>query len=792
MSRVVFPGFLLVSLLSAPLFVGGCGDPNASLETIDTNSVPEDPFEEQANERNKEVFVTEEDEEIDRSRTSFEGLWKLVMYRPEGQNSPKLLKNTLFICEITKNDEGGYDGVIPNDDPMNPQTDIKVQVEGNRLNFTAELPLPDSEKKPVLRMEGVLTNGIVLGNFLGPQQRPNLIAMLATKQRLTSPTAAKQVEHFEEFAAAAQSNDAEIKLAEFAAKYPENPYTHNAYATILRLSTIKQLDEKFLDEQMALFKSFSAKFGTRLEKQATLSISSNLTSSHRYPDLALKYFNEFQASLTKEQRESNTQFQEAILDLIKTDRAILDLEGDQKEEAYQTLLELLKKTPYESRIIHTLAQYAKDQGKTEEAIKLFGTLATLPTLEESLITLWRSTQIKNEVPSKVFLELWKSKHGSQEGIEQFQAKIYQDFLDTYTLEAVEPKPVDGQRRKVLCEYFTGTPCIPCIAPSVSIQSVLEAYPQEEFITLSYHAHAAGPDPLANSTSQNRFDRYGKTFYPEGRYGMPLVTFNGKQIPFTKSMMVGNLAGIEFWQKNFVEELDKQRGEKSQIKIKLTADAAEGKLNLSAKVTGIVTPATNLRLRMAIAEDQVDFVSLNKLRQQHMVVRMMPGGLNGIKPEEDTISYEKSLSLVDMKQDLMDNIDAFQQQSDFEFPSLPPMYLKKLSFVAFVQKEDTNEILQAEIIPVSGELDYGDLDEEPPTAEPATVKPTEEATAAEQTKTTEEKPETEPQPEEEKASAEEAKPEQPAAEEKQTPSEPVAEEAKTEPAETPESEPETTE
>jgi hypothetical protein len=88
----------------------------------------------------------------------------------------------------------------------------------------------------------------------------------------------------------------------------------------------------------------------------------------------------------------------------------------------------------------------------------------------------------------------------------------------------------------------------------------------------------------------------------------------------------------------------------------------------------------------------------------MIVRSMPGGVEGIEPEMGRLSYSETIKLAQFKQNLVDYLADYEYGQGDKFAA-KPLELKKLHLVAFVQDSETQEVLQTAAIPVTGTLDY---------------------------------------------------------------------------------------
>ena len=172
-------------------------------------------------------------------------------------------------------------------------------------------------------------------------------------------------------------------------------------------------------------------------------------------------------------------------------------------------------------------------------------------------------------------------------------------------------------------------------------------------------------------------------------------------------VAGFLGEVESGFNNPRQAVDSLLTEKTEISLKLSANAKDGTLNLSADVEGLENPAANLRLRLVLVEDETYFQAGNGIRKHEMIVRYMPGGFRGIAPKQGKLHFSKSVELSDLKQKLSDYLAAFEEGNNFEFP-VKPLALDKLHLVAFVQDDSTREVLQSAAIPVTGKLEYSNV------------------------------------------------------------------------------------
>jgi hypothetical protein len=163
-----------------------------------------------------------------------------------------------------------------------------------------------------------------------------------------------------------------------------------------------------------------------------------------------------------------------------------------------------------------------------------------------------------------------------------------------------------------------------------------------------------------------------------------------------------------------ERVTPVREQTTEFKLELSAQAADGQLALAADVTGPAQFPPELRLRLALIEDQISFIAPNGIRRHDGIVRSMPTGARGVPPKEGQLSYRRTLSLADLKEQLSREVDQAEERYGVEFP-VKPLALSKLSLVGFVQHEKTQEILQAKLVPVSGTITFSKTAPEPDAA-----------------------------------------------------------------------------
>ncbi|MBI1831494.1 MAG: hypothetical protein HYR84_08595, partial [Planctomycetes bacterium] len=132
--------------------------------------------------------------------------------------------------------------------------------------------------------------------------------------------------------------------------------------------------------------------------------------------------------------------------------------------------------------------------------------------------------------------------------------------------------------------------------------------------------------------------------------------------------------------------------------KLSAAAVRtgDKIAITAKVDDLAKPGAKVRLRLALVEDWVRFKGGNGLQFHHRVVRALPGGVKGVALTEKSFEHKVNVDLEDLRAGLNKYLNE-------DYPDGPrPLRMRNLSVVAFIQSDESNEVLQAVNVPVRQE------------------------------------------------------------------------------------------
>lgn len=385
---------------------------------------------------------------------------------------------------------------------------------------------------------------------------------------------------------------------------------------------------------------------------------------------------------------------EHVTQSVQTWLADAELYGDawRSECRLHALKALSGQKPY-AAVALGLAQDAvkalADDATTEQRAAVLGSLVSAARLAGK-------TEIADEAAKK---------------LEAIEAKLDEEYhvkVPPFKPETFGGREKPEHNRVVLLELFTGAQCPPCVAADVAFDGLLKTYQPKELVTLQYHVHIPGPDPLTTPDSVKRMAYY------QGR-GTPATYFNGTSEGYGGGGMPQSEAKYGQYRQIIDGRLAAERPAKVELKATrsgnkvmitaiadaqayLKAKAADAKKDSetkdSEKKDGEKAAEPALRLRLALTEEAIRYVGGNQLRFHHHVVRGMPGGAEGKELAAGQGEVELTIDLGDIRSGLSSYLDDFAtNQASFPNP-LPEIGLKHLSLVAFVQDDADKTVLDA--------------------------------------------------------------------------------------------------
>jgi hypothetical protein len=279
-------------------------------------------------------------------------------------------------------------------------------------------------------------------------------------------------------------------------------------------------------------------------------------------------------------------------------------------------------------------------------------------------------------------------------VAKLEPRDYAEYAKT--MPPFKPDEFKGRKgksdRAVLVELFTGVECAPCVSVDLAFDSLGRTYKPTDVILLQYHAHIPGPDPLVSKDGAARMDFYAKK---DDDKSTPQLFINGK-MDGSGGGAAPKMAKLKY--QSYREAIDELLEKPATVKLSATAALKGDELTIKANVSDLAKPGEKVSLRFALAEERVRFQGGNGVRYHHSVVRAMPGGPKGFPLPKATAEQTVTVKLEDVRATNLKFLDDFtadlkKQGADFSFTNRP-MALKNLHVVAFVQNDETNEVLQA--------------------------------------------------------------------------------------------------
>ncbi|QDV21049.1 hypothetical protein Pan153_57310 [Gimesia panareensis] len=742
---------------------GSDDQPSANVETAEVSTKGSESKD--SDSKDKEATASEDKkEETEKPKPepfklpeTVEGNWVLVLPQQQ-QMMPLYLLRVLVLekpADADQKEKSDFEGVklVSKSENVAPAKIVSSQTTKDTVNFVESL-LDDEGGKEYIRLnfQGKLNKerGAIYGNisFNNDNCIPALLLptiekdLSKIKEPMPSPGAQELIQ-------AMQSPDPFKPLDEFTQKMQMFPLAMDAYPTLLAVGLSQKKDTKTIQGIIKRYIETATLWGKRMQANSLISVGSMLARTDTDSSLATQYLDEAE-KLIKEGVKPLTHWDQEMA-LAKA-RVGLKSENPEQIKAAGALLESeVKKYPHDRQLLTELVSYEKTHGSIDKAIEHLGILAGSPLSgrERQLIAVSRQNPdaVKFENPRDTLTALWKKKHGSTKGLDEYLTKSFKRFLDSFITKEAKEVDLKKGNRTSLIELFTGGSCPPCVAADLATGVVESSFPASKVIVLRYHQHVPAPDPLTNSDSESRFFFYNHS-------GTPSIDLNGQQV----FGAAGGVEEVESSYKALLEALIPQLSATTDVKIDLSAAAKDGKLDLKANVTGTEKIKEPLRLVAVLAEDELHFESPNGINVHDMIVRSMLGEPNGFKATDGKLTLDKTLELNDFKGRISDYLSAFEEKSGANFTGAP-LGLDKLHFVVFVQGELSKDVFQVASVPVTGTLTYKSEVAKPETTKPAkeTKNPVKADKPQEKPAKTEEKPKAEPKPET-AAKPEAAKPE----------------------------------
>jgi hypothetical protein len=538
-------------------------------------------------------------------------------------------------------------------------------------------------------------------DFKGTLDKGTIRGSIATEEgtiipaRLV-PTTAASLKQFDEprpsagrddYIDAASQDESFDGFRKFVKRHPDSPLVLEAYQDLIGGAISAKYGQEKFQELADQYMRAARRWGPRFELRAEIDLGVTLSRTDHLPELALRYLDVAEQHLTNE-APAHWKL------LLRTERAKRLLGGDAPGRGLEMLRELHAEHPFQAELTWLLAKHAEETKDTETALALYGELVALPQMERMVIETASQTghrMTRDKMPSRVLSRLWKEAGREKKELPGYLDTIYLKKLESIAEDPVAPRKPEEGTRVVLCELFTGSECPPCVGADVALSAIESTFSRSEVIVLRYQQHTPGPDPLANEDSLERFSQYGES-------GTPTLVVNGT--PFKGPG--GFMPEVPDIYRRLRKTVEPFLTEKIALKFEISAEAAQGKIAIRVKAFGLKTFPEEYRLRIALAEDRIAYAASNGIRFHEMVVRAIPSGEEGLEPEKGQLEYTGEIDLAKLKSRLRAQLSKIESSQATAFDD-KPLEMKALHVVAFLQSDETGEVLQAAAAPVKGSL-----------------------------------------------------------------------------------------
>jgi thiol-disulfide isomerase/thioredoxin len=649
-------------------------------------------------------------------QTSFAGKWGLVLTQPipDAQGQPVFRDLCVALLELQESGDQGWTGTVlatlQNDRQMTPET---VRVEGSNLeiNFIIDQAAMD--------LQGQLTDGVVRGTLQMPDSAIVPVVLRPTNETNFEgwdpmPLAAG----LDRFSQALTSRDQPQAMLDAANELRGTALSMSTYEMIVsRLGQFPNLDEATVRDITRDYVQMAGMWGPRLVAQSKTNAALGVAMTRRFPELALELADAAQPPEGSE-RADHQELLTYVREQATFDKGLRDIRSSEATvaaAAFESLQELFPKQRFNPELLEAIAVYAGLHDQKALARERLTDIVALPMMEE----VWRQQRAGqppgDPTPRERLLKLWEEEHDSFDGFDDLLTATYHKRMAELRDEVLQSPPdlvpADEQQRTVLVELFTGAGCGPCVAGDLALSALQQAYPAPQVVVLQYHEHIPAPDPLTNLDSEERLVYYDAQ-------GTPMAYVDGLIVP--PPGVAGLLQQVTPAYKLVRSGVDARLKTASQAKITLSARLEEGQLLVDAEAADFPQDLTSdLRLRLALVEDSVEFTGSNGIREHEFVVREMLGGSKGIGVKSGRLAYSLKKPLAKVREDLADYLKQFETGLDYSFV-VKPLALERLSVVGWVQNDATREVLQAAFTPVSGSGATPPADAAPEATAPASA------------------------------------------------------------------------
>jgi hypothetical protein len=257
------------------------------------------------------------------------------------------------------------------------------------------------------------------------------------------------------------------------------------------------------------------------------------------------------------------------------------------------------------------------------------------------------------------------------------------------------------------------------AATHATEAILQRYPRADVSLLVYpQPSVVVPNALINSASQVRASYYNAGYQPQEpdiirdrNSSPPRFVVDGVDINVPDRNRPNRIATSEGLFDEVKRALEKELGKPSGVELRLRAEMTGPEVRATAHVQGLNAGNTHYKLHIALVEQWVRHsfqIDREVIRVHSMVVRSLAGNDGkGLSLEPVTASRSWTFNLDSISRDIEKYLSDFENAERminpaFGFGEKPPaMDPSNLAIVAFIQDDDSKEVLQSISVKVQG-------------------------------------------------------------------------------------------
>lgn len=586
--------------------------------------------------------------------------------------------------------------VVANQQGADPAEIRQSKIADDRIEFTLASPTGGNS----MNFRGRFKDGVVVGSLVMIGQSAVIARLVPTDERTFARIPAMEpLPEVVELMKLQTSPVPDEDAALFLEKHPGSLMSRIVWLKQIETAIGGKKPTADIDQKIDGFVNFQKQWDERLALISEFEAVMSTTLTGYEPQWCLTRLDALEPRLKAETSLESLLTQVAGLKEMISRRTTLEALGSTdpavRAEGIKGAMELKKtKLEFEPQVTSLLADACRESGQIDEAINLYGELVALPMQEKLLQNLWANESVKRVMPSERLAALWKEKHGSSDGLQAWLRKLYDERMLSFAADRTAARPkAEGPEAKdgnqtVLVELFTSARQPTAIAPEVATLGLEKTWPRSMVVVLRHHLHVPAQDPLTSEDCEARFFN----FYRGD--AVPLVLIDGAVGPPASGILHQSPALYQTLNTVVTERLKTTTTATIDLTVTRPDDDV---IQIAARVSGIDLAQPGLKLRLAVAEDDIEWEAFNGIRRHSMVVRHYVGGDQGFAAVNGELKYEGQVKISTLREQLHTRLTDIEKNQGAEFGTIP-LAFARLNVVAFVQNDTTKQVLQTVLAP----------------------------------------------------------------------------------------------